>query len=105
MIPTTTFVRNAYEKSKKAFWAFCRLSYVQVLHRKKWPEDVQSLQHVTRDLALGDTPKGKRHGEDEAAAIWDNPLQKRIKRLKFLKGSGSNGDTRGMDDLLSLLGD
>ncbi|CAN6875368.1 hypothetical protein Bca4012_078034 [Brassica carinata] len=40
---------DASEKSKKAFWAFCRLSYVQ-LHRKKWSEDVQSLQHVTRGI-------------------------------------------------------
>ncbi|XP_033131987.1 tetratricopeptide repeat protein SKI3 [Brassica rapa] len=38
---------NASEKSPKAFWAFCRLGYIQ-LHQKKWSEAVQSLQHAIR---------------------------------------------------------
>ncbi|CAN6938742.1 unnamed protein product [Brassica oleracea var. botrytis] len=39
--------RDASEKSPKAFWAFCRLGYIQ-LHQKKWSEAVQSLQHAIR---------------------------------------------------------
>ncbi|KFK42085.1 hypothetical protein AALP_AA2G209100 [Arabis alpina] len=39
--------RDASEKSPKAFWAFCRLGYLQV-HQKKWSEAVQSLQHAIR---------------------------------------------------------
>ncbi|KAF3486527.1 hypothetical protein F2Q69_00055416 [Brassica cretica] len=55
---------DASEKSKKAFWVFCRLSYVQ-LHRKKWSEDVQSLQHVTRGVEkLMNFREKNQHEED-----------------------------------------
>ncbi|KAJ0987147.1 hypothetical protein J5N97_005503 [Dioscorea zingiberensis] len=39
--------REASEKSRRAFWAFRRLGYLQV-HQKKWSEAVQSLQHAIR---------------------------------------------------------
>lgn len=39
--------REASGKSPKAFWAFCRLGYLQV-YQKKWTEAVQSLQHALR---------------------------------------------------------
>ncbi|CAK9178263.1 unnamed protein product [Ilex paraguariensis] len=39
--------REASEKSPRAFWAFRRLGYLQV-HHKKWSEAVQSLQHAIR---------------------------------------------------------
>ncbi|KAM0941484.1 putative tetratricopeptide-like helical domain superfamily [Dioscorea sansibarensis] len=39
--------REIAEKSRRAFWAFRRLGYLQV-HQKKWLEAVQSLQHAIR---------------------------------------------------------
>ncbi|KAH9694130.1 tetratricopeptide repeat protein SKI3 [Citrus sinensis] len=39
--------REASDKSPRAFWAFRRLGYLQ-LHHKKWSEAVQSLQHAIR---------------------------------------------------------
>ncbi|KAI4336665.1 hypothetical protein L6164_015163 [Bauhinia variegata] len=39
--------QEASEKSPRAFWAFRRLGYLQV-HRKKWSDAVQSLQHAIR---------------------------------------------------------
>ncbi|KAF7829441.1 tetratricopeptide repeat protein SKI3 isoform X1 [Senna tora] len=38
---------EASERSPRAFWAFRRLGYLQV-HRKKWTDAVQSLQHAIR---------------------------------------------------------
>ncbi|PKU77719.1 tetratricopeptide repeat protein SKI3 [Dendrobium catenatum] len=39
--------KEASEKSPRAFWAFRRLGYLQIYH-KKWEEAVQSLQHAIR---------------------------------------------------------
>ncbi|XP_027913014.1 tetratricopeptide repeat protein SKI3 isoform X1 [Vigna unguiculata] len=39
--------REASEMSPRAFWAFRRLGFLQV-HKKKWCEAVQSLQHALR---------------------------------------------------------
>lgn len=39
--------RDASNKSPRAFWAFRRLGYLQ-LHHKKWSQAVQSLQHAIR---------------------------------------------------------
>ncbi|BAU00867.1 hypothetical protein VIGAN_10250300 [Vigna angularis var. angularis] len=39
--------REASEMSPRAFWAFRRLGFLQV-HKKKWSEAVQSLQHALR---------------------------------------------------------
>ncbi|KAK8926501.1 hypothetical protein KSP39_PZI018220 [Platanthera zijinensis] len=39
--------QEASEKSPRAFWAFRRLGYLQV-HHKKWEEAVRSLQHAIR---------------------------------------------------------
>lgn len=39
--------REASGKSPRAFWAFRRLGYLQ-LHHKKWSEAVQSFQHAIR---------------------------------------------------------
>ncbi|KAF6160924.1 hypothetical protein GIB67_025459 [Kingdonia uniflora] len=39
--------KEASEKSPRGFWAFRRLGYMQV-HHKKWSEAVQSLQHAIR---------------------------------------------------------